>query len=148
MNVARFRTAWLMIFIALAAFNFAAVRNALDNPDLVGQLLAFGFMPMASILTIGLLVGFLRRFSRPYLLGFESFGAIASIVYLLLVIFYRNEMVRPYACRFVDPLEKIMPTDESLSFVLIACPVLVLVLTLPQVTFALVGGFLTRRFIR
>ena len=145
MSVARSRIAWLMIFIALAAFNFAAIRGVLDDPTFFRESLAFGFMPMASVLTIGLLIGFLRRRSRPYLLGFESFGAIASVLYVLLVIFCPNEIIRPYTRLFIDPLQEVIGTDLSLSFVLITYTVLVLVLTLPQVAVALVGGFLCRR---
>jgi len=144
-KVPRFRIAWVMIFIALAALNFAAVRAALDGFGLIGELLALGFIPMASILAIGLLIGFLRRGSRPYLLGFELFGAIASVLYVLLVIFYGNETLRPYASLFIDPLEEIIGRERPLIFVPIACTVGALVLTLPQVAFALVGGFLSRK---
>jgi hypothetical protein len=70
MTVPRFRIAWIMVVVALAALNFAVFRAA-GNARSV--LLALGAMPMATVLTIGLIIAYQRHESRPFLRGFESF---------------------------------------------------------------------------
>ena len=45
MKMPRFRIAWVMGFIAVAAINFAALRLALDEPTGHGELLAIGARP-------------------------------------------------------------------------------------------------------
>jgi hypothetical protein len=57
MKVPRFRIAWVMVFVALAALNFAVYRAAVDAHSITGVLLALGAMPMATVLAIGLIIG-------------------------------------------------------------------------------------------
>ncbi len=87
-KVPRFRIAWLMAIVAIAALNFGAIR-ALVNlqfrahingfprlAQIIGALI-LGALPMATVLVFGLLIGTRRRALRPLLLGFEMSGATA-----------------------------------------------------------------------
>jgi hypothetical protein len=46
----RFRIAWVMVFVAVAAINFAAVRLELHHHTEFGEMLVIGAMPMARYL--------------------------------------------------------------------------------------------------
>jgi hypothetical protein len=50
----------------------------------VGELLVGGALPMATLLVVVLLIGYRRRSSRLFILGFESFGALALALYVVL----------------------------------------------------------------
>ena len=67
MKVPRFRIAWVMVFVAIAALDFTAIRVVSDNGDLTSSLLGLGGLPMANILAVGLLMGQQDRDSRPFL---------------------------------------------------------------------------------
>ena len=45
MKLPRFRIAWVMVFVVVAAINFAALRSVLDEPTGHGELLAIGALP-------------------------------------------------------------------------------------------------------
>ena len=141
MKVPRLRIAWVMVAIAIAALDFAAIRASLDIPE-VG-LLVLGALPMANVLAVGILVGQQRPGSRPFLLGFEVFGAMALAVYVILATYLRHEAVEPYLGLFIPIVEIIGP----LPFIPIPIQVSVVVIALglPQVAFALIGGFLSRK---
>jgi hypothetical protein len=143
MKVPRFRIAWVMVFVALAALNFTVVRAALDG--IISELLAVGAMPMATVLAIGLLIGYRRPGSRPFLLGFESFGALALAFYIALASCFDDEAVNPYLGLLLDPIAKAIGT-RPVVWIPIACSVGVVMLGLPQLAFALTGGFLSRKY--
>jgi hypothetical protein len=142
----RFRISWIMVFVALAALNFSVLRASLDVPSAAIELLALGAMPMATVLTIGLLIGLRRPGCRPFILGFESFGALALAVYIVLVIWFGEKTVGPYASLFIEPIANIIGRDPEVIFLPIAYSVGVVVLGLPQVAFALIGGSLSRTY--
>jgi hypothetical protein len=142
MKVPRFRIAWVMVFVALAALNFAALRAAEDAHSVTGVLLALGAMPMATVLAIGLIIGYRRHGSRPFLLGFESFGAVALALFAVLAASFGEKMLDSYIRIFIEPLPKILGPAQSLFHIPIAC----VALGLPQVAFALMGGFLSRMY--
>jgi hypothetical protein len=142
MKVPRFRIAWVMVFVALAALNFAVFRAAMDAPSIIGVLLALGAMPMATVLAIGLIIGYRRHGSRPFLLGFESFGAVALALFAVLAASVGEKMLDSYLGIFFEPLPKILGRAQSLFHIPIAC----VALGLPQVAFALMGGFLSRMY--
>ena len=142
MSVPRFRIAWVMVFVAVAAVNIAAVRGAADAHSITGALLALGAMPMAIVLAIGLLIGYRRHGSRPFLLGFESFGAIALALFTVLAAFFTEKLLGFYLAIFVDPLSRIIGPDLPFIHILVAY----VALGFPQVTFALIGGFLSRKY--
>jgi hypothetical protein len=76
-----------LTLIAIAAFDFAVIRTLGDYRTPMGALLLVGAMPMWSVLAVGMLAGARRLRRRPFLLGFEAFGAMALAVYQFLVVF-------------------------------------------------------------
>ncbi len=85
MKLPRFRIAWLMVAVAIAAIDFAAIR-ALVDPRAVeaAAFLLMGALPMANVLIVALLIARQRARSRPFLLGFEVFGVLSLSVYVFL----------------------------------------------------------------
>ena len=103
MKVPRFRIAWVMVAVAIAAFDFAAIRALVDSPSPAGDELLFGALPMANVLVAGLLIGRQRPHSRPFFVGFELFGAIALASYIalaLLLLQFRADRYVPTSRRF------------------------------------------------
>jgi hypothetical protein len=147
----RFRIAWIIAFVALAALYFAAIRAFLGpHTDSLGHqkgiLLLLGALPMANILGVGLLMGQRRPGSRRFLLGFEAFGAMALALFIALASFVPREVVRPYLAPFVAPLSRIIGPARPFVEIPIGGFVLVVLLGWPQVAFALSGGLLCSRF--
>ena len=111
MKLPRFRVAWAMIFVAIAALNFGVIRiwsdfkrvdiynetstwilNRSDYHNmLVDDALVTGALPMANVVVVGLLTGLRRRRSRPFLSGFEVFGAMALALYVAGAIFFTEK---------------------------------------------------------
>jgi len=165
-KVLRFRVAWAMIFVAIAALNFGALRiwsdfkrvdvynetstwilNRSDYHNmLVDDALVTGALPMANVLVVGLLIGLRRRRSRPFLSGFEVFGATALALYVAGAIFFTEELVMPYLNLVLKPLARTIGIRPFLSTVklLVLASVAAVMLGLPQLAFALIGGFLFR----
>ena len=102
-------------------------------------------MPMATVLAIGLLIGHERLGERPFILGFESFGALALALYVVLATWFSDETIGPYLGLFIDPLVKRIGQNRHL-FAPIANPGIAVMLGWPQVAFALIGGYLFRRY--
>ena len=146
MKVPRFRIAWIMVFVALAALNFSALRSALDDPSPTIELLALGATPMATVLMIGLLIGYWRHVCRPFIMGFELFGALALALYIVLASCTGDKTIAPYVSLFLEPLGNVVGTDRSVIFIPIAYSVAVVVLGLPQLAFALIGGVLCGKY--
>src|SRR5438270_915980 len=109
----RFRIAWLIVVVAVAALNLAAIRflfydlrtglnaNRLD-------VLAMGALPMANVLVVGSLLALRRRGSRSFLLGFDAFGVVALVLYLLAWTFYADAGVRRYVFLVLNPLRGVV----------------------------------------
>jgi hypothetical protein len=136
-----------MVAVAIAAFDFAAARAMLaPGWDHAGGWLTFGALPMANVLLICLLIAHRRPRSRPFLLGFEVFGTTALAVYVVLVYGFEKEVLIPYANLLVNPLEKTLWGYGPIVLEPILYCVGVLMLCLPQVALALLGGFLSRTF--
>jgi hypothetical protein len=132
---------------AVAALNIAAVRAVLVHAGLTNELLAVGAVPMVTALAIGLGIAYQRHGSSPYLLGFELFGAMALALYVVLASCIPDRTIGPYLRPLMEPLARIVGTDRSVVLMPIAYySVAVAALALPQVAFALLGGFLSRRF--
>jgi hypothetical protein len=143
----RFRIAWMMVAVAIAALDFAAIGAILGSGtgDL-GIVLVLGALPMANVLAVGLLIGQQRPGSSPFLLGFETFGAMALALFIALASCVPRAIVMDYLVPFVRPMERIIGRDRPLVFVPIVCLGCVVMLGWPQLAFALIGGFLCRRF--
>ena len=146
MNMPRFRIAWGLVFVALAALNFAVFRVAEDAHSITGILLASGAMPMATVLAIGLTIGYRRHGSRPFLLGFESFGAMALALFAALAVCFGEDLLESYIRIFIHPLSKIIGPDRPLIDIPLFISVAYVAPGLPQVAFALMGGFLSRKY--
>jgi hypothetical protein len=156
-KVPRFRIAWAMVFVAIAALNFGAIRAWSDlktsnggnqHVMLMIDALGAGAMPMANILAVGLLISLRHRGSRPFLSGFEAFGATALALYVAGAIFFTEELVMPYLNLALKPLAKTMvigPFPHTVFFLVIVS-VAGVMLVLPQVALALIGGLLFRKF--
>ena len=137
--------AWMMAIIALAAINFAVLRAVWDHYGEKTELLVAGVLPMANVLTIGILAGYGRRDRRSFLVGFLLFGGLAAIVYVFLVLRFADEVVLPYLELFLNPVWNVLKEPNQI-FVLITWLIAIVVLVAPQVAFALLGGYLSRRY--
>src|SRR4051794_10506007 len=93
-----------MVIVAIAALNFGAIRAVMDQGGPTNERLAMGAIPMANFLAVGLLLGFRRRMSRPFLLGFELFGATALASYSIVASLFSVEVVFPYLHSVIQPL--------------------------------------------
>jgi hypothetical protein len=133
-----------MVVVAIAALDFAAIRAIYGSSE--GGLLVLGALPMAHILAVGLLISRRRPGSRPFLLGFETFGAMALALFVTWASCCDPEAVNPYLDLFLDPLEQIVGQGRPFVFIPIAFFGAAVMLGWPQVVFALIGGFLSRRF--
>jgi hypothetical protein len=144
----RFPIAWLMATVALAALDFGAFRAALDHPNGPDVLLCMVVLPMANVLAMGLLIGHRHRGSRRFFLGFEAFGA-AALAFLIAAIVKGEDWVWSYLMLATEPLRATLrPTGGGKwtpSRLLVARAFLSLWATLPQLSFALIGGFLSQR---
>jgi hypothetical protein len=140
-----------MVAVALAAHDFGAIRallprhaNVLD--DQRGMCLLLGALPMANVLAVGMLIGQRRPASRPFLLGFEAFGAMALVLFIGLATCFPREVMLPCLAPVLAPIERAIGHDRPLVLIPILCFVAMVLLGWPQVTFALAGGFLSRKF--
>jgi hypothetical protein len=135
-----------MVFVAFVALNFAAVRSLLGTE--VGTLLLVGALPMANVLVVGLLIAQQRPRSRPFLLGFEAFGVLVLVSYINLtcaVLDSSYEPIGSYLTPWLELMDKLIGRNQPFLFVPIACLGMVVMLGLPQLVFALIGGFLSRK---
>jgi hypothetical protein len=146
----RFRIAWIMVAVAIAALDFGAIRallvrhgSALD--DQRSMCLLLGALPMTNVLAVGMLIGQRRPARRPFLLGFEAFGVTALVLFIALAICFPREVVIPYFAPLVAPVERFIGPGRPF-YIPIGGLVVAVVLVGPQMVFALVGGLLSRRF--
>jgi hypothetical protein len=153
----RFRIAWAMVLVAAIALELGAIR-ALSAMQLQANIegshhlslmigaLALGAIPMANVLAVGLLIGLCRRGRRQFLWGFETFGAMTLALYIAGVILLTEELVRPLFDLTVKHLFTGLwngPYRNNVGH-LIGYSVTIAILAIPQVAFALIGGFLFR----
>jgi hypothetical protein len=149
----RFRIAWIMFAVALAAVHFWATR-ALFQPGVRGYFLFFGALPMADVLLVAYLIARQHLRSRPFLLGFEVFGAIALTLYISLATSSPRDadgLIVSYLGLVFDHWKLFnwgygYPGHPLPEHVAIGLFQFVPMLVGPQLVFALIGGFLSRRF--
>jgi hypothetical protein len=138
-----------MVGVAIAALDFAAARTLLDvRPIPLGEWLILGALPVTNILEFGLLVALRRPRSRPFLLGFEIVGALALLLYVFLSTLSGGALLRDF---YMEPLiGSFNRTMHARYHPLVAIPVMVsvgvVVMSLPQLVFALLGGFFSSGF--
>jgi hypothetical protein len=133
----RFRIAWGMVAVAIAALDFGAIRpflghrtNVLDQQR--GILLLLGALPMAHVLAVGILVGQKRSGSRPRFIGFEAFGAMALAFFVVLASCCPREVVLPYLTSVLTLIQRTIGVDRHLVTIPIQLFVAVVLLGLPQ----------------
>ena len=145
MKAPRFRIAWIMVAVAVAAINFAAVRELLDPRAVeAATFLLIGALPMANVLIVGLLIALQRPGSRPFVLGFEVFGVLSLSVFAFLSFIFGLSGPIIWYLEFVfNSLNAVFGVYPAPSTELFACS---LMLVGPQLIFALIGGFLSLRF--
>jgi hypothetical protein len=95
MKVPRFRIALIMLIIAVIALDLGAMRAVSDLESRFLFLLCVLVIPMANILAVGLLLAVLRPRSRPFLKGFEVFGAMALVI-VVVVAMRAEDLVQFY----------------------------------------------------
>jgi hypothetical protein len=148
-----------MAIIAIVAINLGAIRlwSVSAGPAagggfsrLTNQGLVLGGLPMANLLAVGFLVSRRNFASRPFLLGFEVFGAMALGLYIAIASLFTKELLFPYVHSVILPLGDLFgpPVGQpfSLAQLLIHMSFAVAMLGLPQLTVSLIGGFLFRWF--
>jgi hypothetical protein len=149
----QFRLAWVMVGVAIAALDFAAIRAMYGF--LTGELLMLGALPMANVLVVGKLASKRRSGSLPFLLGFEIFGAAALAIYVTWAILTDESTfagssygiaLNYCGTLLFDPVVRTFGRDRPVVASAIRLFLLVVLLCLPQLTFAIIGGFLSRRF--
>ena len=147
MKAPRFRIGWLMVAVAIAALDFAAIGAILGSgTGDFGIFLLLGALPMANVLAVGMLIGLQSSESSPFLLGFEAFGAMALALYVALLSWRPRGLVISLPFVINPVLEQTVGRDRPFVFIPILCFGSVVMLGWSQVALALIGGFLCRRF--
>jgi hypothetical protein len=150
-EIPRFRIAWAMAFIALAALDFRAfleMCNVRSRSSLVAQAIT----PMSNVLVVGLFIRH-RRPGSGFLSGFVVSGAMALAVFAAVMSLF-PEVFDSYLWwvyrLYFGPMPFFGPKgivsdsfQPPLGSYYLARSVW---LTLPQLAFALVGGFLFHAF--
>jgi len=135
-----------MVGIAIAALDFAVIRAMLRYPEI--GFLVLGALPMVNFLVVGTLAAQQQPGSRPFLLGFATSGAMVLSLFIALMIFDRNQdgPIFHYLCLLYVPMDKAVGLDRPYVRIPLEFSLVMGMLGLPQVAFALIGGFLSRRF--
>jgi hypothetical protein len=164
----RIAIASVMLAVAIAALDFGAIRafsdarsrscnqlvrgpkdpaefDRIEDSLIRVDLLVSGALPMGNILAVGLLV-YQRRRSHLFLLGFAVFGAAALAVYIAAVSCVTYEQLWPYLDLVLDPLRKSFGSSPNIVYSAVVYLTFAVMLVLPQMAFALIGGLIFRRF--
>jgi hypothetical protein len=138
-----------MGFVALVALNLVAIRASDEfRAGMMGDLLIMGAMPMANFLAVSTLIRHQRHGSHPFLLGFEAFGTMALVFYVALVSNFPKQVWVTCVAPWSNPILKSNGWHWPYVHVPMILTVTVVILGLPQVVFALIGGLVFRRFNR
>ena len=109
---------------------------------------------MATILAVGILIAQQRPGSRPFLLGFEAFGAMALALFVavaLASLFTDNHgLINSSLISYLAPVDQSIEERVGQDRPFVRIPIFffayVVMLGWPQLVFALIGGSLSRRF--
>jgi hypothetical protein len=155
---------FLMALVSLVALNTAAIQY-LDGAQIYFTnvnrvttsinliLLAMGVLPMASLLALCVLMalpGILRRTSSAsFLVGFEVFGWGAVFAFTMLGA-VEPQGVLEFAYVLMNPignsaLGRRLTAVPDWAGKIIECTCLAIVYTVPELLFAVIGGWATRR---
>jgi hypothetical protein len=144
MKVPRFRVAWLMVAVALIGLQLAVI--CADEPLIGLDGLEVGLLPGVTALTITLfsMIGTRGR-PRPFAWGFVAALVVAMCVYIVCCLTI-PELLRVSIVYEVDRIVKYIADVNPILVFRLCLEIQSLILGLPQLTFALLGGFLFRRF--
>jgi hypothetical protein len=142
----RFRIAWVMVAVAIVAFDFGAGRSMVDSGGNVGAFLMLGALPMANILAVGILIGRRRPGSRPFLLGFETFGTMVLALYVVSTILFDVDLVVDQLTPVLETMAEAVDAFPPFVSIPVLYSAIMVMLVLPQVVFALIGGLLSRKY--
>jgi hypothetical protein len=160
MNLPRFSIAWIMAMIVIVAIDLAAIRALDGTSTVIGGLIAIGSVPMAGLLLLGLpslIWGSSGRGeSRLLLAGFEGIGWTTLLAYTGSAILLPESVAAGTASiaealvSVAEALLKVLGLDTVVGFnpawpwFGLLLPLLILLL--PQLVIALIGGWLNHRF--
>lgn len=146
MKLPRLSIAWIMAVIIVVAADLAAGRALVRTGLLLGVLVAFGTLPMATMLVLGIpsLVRVSREpgKSRPFLMGFEAVGWAVLLAYTGGAVLSAESVAG--SLEWVGWVIEFIPVglrDTILGEVLF-----MLLILLPQLAAAPMGGWLNRKF--
>ena len=148
MKMPRFRISSIMVLVAIIGLNCWAILTILDERSPIADRVGIGALPMANILIIVPLVSYPHRGNRRFLWGFEVVGAAAVTLYVALRILHPAGVpfVRYYTRLAADALIRAWgsPWSWTNPRFLVGSIIVSLWVSLPQLAFDLIGGFLTR----
>jgi hypothetical protein len=138
----RFRIASIMLIVAVAALNLGVLQaRILRNHPLL-----LGVLPMANALAVGLVTARPCRGSRPLLVGFLAFGAIAVAAYAAVVTWFDDQIKTLCIQPVLRYLVRTIGLGQPLTLLPAQDVAVVVMLVLPQFVFALMGGLVSRRY--
>jgi hypothetical protein len=144
MKLPRVSIAGLMTVVVFVAANCAIVKGITARPSVWNEVFILGVLPMANLLAVGLLPWLRRRPGRSrtdaFRVGFEVCGGLAMVIFFVLSVRYLD-FVFQLPQSFSRPYLVLRP---GLGLVSAAF----LIFVGPQLTFALLGGWLARWFRR
>jgi hypothetical protein len=153
-----------MVFVAIAALNFGAIRawsqlrlihgigpagHSITLINNTVDILVLGGLPMANVLVIGQLLGLRRQGSRPrpFLWGFEALGVVALVLFIAWASFFTESSVMPRLYPVLTPFDRMVRANwPGAPAPILNNVVTAVLLGLPQLTLALVGGLVFGMF--
>jgi hypothetical protein len=140
----RFGIASLMVFVAIAAVDFAAMRALLAFDSRAARLLLLGALPMANVVAVSLLIDRRLPGSRPFLRGFGAFSAIALALYVTFSFIPNEQALALYTELAFYLLANTVGSLPEFVGMPLEYVVGVVMFVWPQLAFALIGGFLSQ----
>jgi hypothetical protein len=147
MKMPRFSIAWVMTVIVIAAVDSAAFPWLLMTNSVICWLLILGSIPMASILMFGIpsmARGFFGRGGiQPFLVGFERVGWTILLIYTGGAILLPQSVSKTTDLFSEFILKSVLRLDAYDTLYNLVSTILILLL--PQLVAALIGGWLNQR---
>jgi hypothetical protein len=142
MKYPRFRIAWLMVAVALIGFHLAVI--CADTPLFGLHGLEVGLLPGLTVLTITIFsMSGMRGRSRPFAWGFAGTLAFAMCAYIICCLTIPDLVRRPIAY-YVNEIEPSLYDADLTVIYRLSWEIIGVIVGLPQLAFALIGGFLSR----
>jgi hypothetical protein len=133
----------MAILVIFLAVNFALLRNIIagGNNEVIVE--AQGIIIMVNLLGFGLRQILIRRRCSPFLIGFEIAGLISVMLHIAICRFYFEWLFDSFYIPVIRFLYK--NTWRSLANKrLLWMPLFPVLLSLPQILFAVIGGWMVR----